>query len=577
MSNKLERFILKSLYGSDNTRLLNHNWFIFRKFIGSKKFILCGDINDCRFYSKKFLVDYIILENSNSILKDINQIPIITLEEMKKFSNSDAVVLFSKMKSLESAALYMKSIGFTNYYCADLMNKKKYFFNFLKGLKSNTNKFVLKLKLFIKNILYFPYKYFFDKITYSFMKSALCGNSNFIGSSFSQKSKWEDFQKKTKEKKVVIVGICDSFVFLLDSLSNNAIIECGLDWNCYEERRAWGILIKPISHLQELSKRKDVVFLIAACHAPKVNIAVDFLDAYGVQEYFSYSAMECHRFKWKCIRPFYRLLRRQKYILGHNGFFQNEVKFYFIMICCFLRVPLIWEKFKSIESLKNIHKGKRCFIIGTGPSLKIEDVEKLKNEITFGVNRIFRMNENTEWRPTYYSIVDPNAIYDFKRLGYILNLQDLCTEKIIISEPVRKAASDIFNDTNCITVPFSFLDHRIYSGDFKLKYRKNIALGAYNLLSVVNSCINFAHYMGITEIYLLGVDCNYTLSKQYFSGEKSLQGVDLESATVMNHFMQEGFAFMKKIANQYHFNIYNATRGGSLEIFERRDLDQIIG
>lgn len=42
--------------------------------------------------------------------------------------------------------------------------------------------------------------------------------------------------------------------------------------------------------------------------------------------------------------------------------------------------------FNKIKKFNNIHKNDRCFIIGTGPSLKTDDLEQLVNEITFGAN-----------------------------------------------------------------------------------------------------------------------------------------------------------------------------------------------
>ena len=45
----------------------------------------------------------------------------------------------------------------------------------------------------------------------------------------------------------------------------------------------------------------------------------------------------------------------------------------------------------ELKSYKNIHKGERCFIIGTGPSLKTEDLDKLKDEFTFSSHRIFEI------------------------------------------------------------------------------------------------------------------------------------------------------------------------------------------
>lgn len=42
----------------------------------------------------------------------------------------------------------------------------------------------------------------------------------------------------------------------------------------------------------------------------------------------------------------------------------------------------------NIKALKNKYLGQRCFIVCTGPSLKIEDLEKIRNhgDITFSCN-----------------------------------------------------------------------------------------------------------------------------------------------------------------------------------------------
>ena len=47
------------------------------------------------------------------------------------------------------------------------------------------------------------------------------------------------------------------------------------------------------------------------------------------------------------------------------------------------------ESIRRLAALKDIHKGQRAFIIGNGPSLKQTDLTKLKNEFTFGMNRIY--------------------------------------------------------------------------------------------------------------------------------------------------------------------------------------------
>lgn len=59
----------------------------------------------------------------------------------------------------------------------------------------------------------------------------------------------------------------------------------------------------------------------------------------------------------------------------------------------------LFKEGRRLKKLKNIHLGKRCFIIGNGPSLKAEDLSKLykNNEITFAFNRIYHIFDQTKW------------------------------------------------------------------------------------------------------------------------------------------------------------------------------------
>lgn len=69
---------------------------------------------------------------------------------------------------------------------------------------------------------------------------------------------------------------------------------------------------------------------------------------------------------------------------------------------------------ERILSFKNIHKGKRCFIVATGPSLTAGDLDRLyqNNEICISMNRIFNIFGRTDWRPDYYMIGDREMIED---------------------------------------------------------------------------------------------------------------------------------------------------------------------
>ena len=55
-------------------------------------------------------------------------------------------------------------------------------------------------------------------------------------------------------------------------------------------------------------------------------------------------------------------------------------------------------------------KGKRCFIIGNGSSLRQIDLTLLKNEFTFGMNRIYLMFPELGFSTTYFLTVNSLVI-----------------------------------------------------------------------------------------------------------------------------------------------------------------------
>jgi hypothetical protein len=82
--------------------------------------------------------------------------------------------------------------------------------------------------------------------------------------------------------------------------------------------------------------------------------------------------------------------------------------------------------------------------------------------------------------------------------------------------------------------------------------------------------------MGYNEIYLLGADCNYS------SDPKNNYTEELRTKYTNPCYKREEDNQMKayfiagEYANQHDIKIYNATRGGRLELFQRVDLDAIL-
>lgn len=233
---------------------------------------------------------------------------------------------------------------------------------------------------------------------------------------------------------------------------------------------------------------------------------------------------------------------------------------------------------KYIKSLKNVKKGEKCFVIGNGPSLTYLDLEKISRYDTFASNRIFFMFDETGWRPTYYLAIDNNILDD--------NL-----EKIVAAEAgtkflnytiKKKIKNMVGTNTKFINI---FGRYVISPAGYETKHINYDVSKSFSLsYSVTGVAIELAVYMGYSTIYLLGVDHSYVKTitkdgvlkemkdvKDYFGNVKS-ESYSIQYIDAVNSY----YTALKKHAEQYGSVVFNATRGGKLEIFQRVNLDEVV-
>ena len=87
--------------------------------------------------------------------------------------------------------------------------------------------------------------------------------------------------------------------------------------------------------------------------------------------------------------------------------------------------------------------------------------------------------------------------------------------------------------------------------------------------------MQLAAYMGFKEIYLLGVDFSYGGQKKneaytHFYNEKKITSIGFVNLVTL------AYQSAKQYADEHGLKIYNATRGGKLEIFERINFDDLF-
>lgn len=102
----------------------------------------------------------------------------------------------------------------------------------------------------------------------------------------------------------------------------------------------------------------------------------------------------------------------------------------------------------------------------------------------------------------------------------------------------------------------------------------------YNGRTVTYVCLQLAVYMGFREIYLLGVDFNY--AADIYAASNHFEGYhnhykEIRLNAVYPGKMLLSYEKAKQVCSRSGIKIYNSTRGGMLEVFERKSFDELFG
>lgn len=222
----------------------------------------------------------------------------------------------------------------------------------------------------------------------------------------------------------------------------------------------------------------------------------------------------------------------------------------------------------EIERFYNIYQGKRCFIVATGPSLRMDDLDLLKEkkEICISMNHIFSAFTMTDWRPDYY-VMD-----DWKELN--ANKMRIDTWNSIRAKFVGDTSESFWKIPHGEDV-YCYHKHYEYCFDRLPKFTNDFSRKSYASGTVTYTCMQLAAYMGFKEIYLLGVDFTYggqqkNINYGHFYKTDKQEGIGYVRQVTL------AYQSARQYADQHGFKIYNATRGGKLEIFKRVNFDSLF-
>ena len=223
---------------------------------------------------------------------------------------------------------------------------------------------------------------------------------------------------------------------------------------------------------------------------------------------------------------------------------------------------------KLFAKYKNIHQGQRCVIIGNGPSLNKMDLSFLKNEITFGLNRIYLLFEKYNFQPTYYVAVNKLVLEQF-------------------AKDIIKIESPKF---------LNLAGRKYFSGYNDIMYLKNInrpyfskdpTICIWEGYTVTYVAMQLAYYMGFNEVILIGIDHYFELDGKpnkavvsngkdpnhfhpdYFGKGTRWQFPDLKNSEIAYRLAKWSF-------EQDGRRIIDATLGGKLNIFPKENYQELF-
>lgn len=202
-----------------------------------------------------------------------------------------------------------------------------------------------------------------------------------------------------------------------------------------------------------------------------------------------------------------------------------------------------------LESLRDVHKSKRVFVVGNGPSLKASDLDTLKrnNEITFSSNNIYKIFPFTEWRPNYYIQIN-DGIPNERLMGMMEGAE--AEYKFFKPEGFLKtrkvSGNKIYLNVN---------GNRRYLE--KPRFSEDASKVIYAVATSTYALIELAVYMGSREIYIIGCDNQYSktltkdgkiinnLTSNHFEGSDENKQVTAESTWEMD----VAFEYARKYAD----------------------------
>lgn len=232
--------------------------------------------------------------------------------------------------------------------------------------------------------------------------------------------------------------------------------------------------------------------------------------------------------------------------------------------------PWRLESIRKLQASRDSHRGERCVIIGNGPSLNRTDIQRIRNEYTFGLNRIY-----LAWEDWGFST------------SFFLSVNDLVIEQCAQDIMALSMPAFVAWRARKWLEPKDNL-HFLYTTYTGPKFAQDASKRLWEGATVTYTALQLAYHMGFSTVVLIGVDHSFKskgkpnqtvesqgddpnhFSPEYFGKGFRWQLPDLDTSEAAYRMAHQAF-----LADQRQ--VLDATIGGQLDVFPKVDYDTYFG
>lgn len=244
---------------------------------------------------------------------------------------------------------------------------------------------------------------------------------------------------------------------------------------------------------------------------------------------------------------------------------------------------------RRLQDFREKYSGRRCFIMGNGPSLNKTRLDLLANELVWGFNKIYLLFDKITWRPKFY------VTNDLRLTEHISNeINSLITQlsDSFFFFPTHFSSREVRNTNKNVywykEMPWNELTGR------QTLFSRDPSHYIVNTATVTIAGLQLAAYLGFNPIYLIGCDTSYSIPASVKSENRNPQMLTSTENDDPNHFvsnysgkgdrwtspnvplMMKQYEHAQRILNESNIKVYNATVGGDLNVFPRIDFESLF-